>query len=193
MPSIKQVLPTVKNKFVGATSGLPRAFNERPYITKGQRFFISVLFHTPCLARYSVLHLLGVLSGEDKPPLCKGRWVCEARRRDCKKLTFIVKQSLSHLRRQLPLHKGAFGLCIPKVSLLFLTSTAFVGTKAKPRIKRGKFYLIRLLLKFKYSSSLSKKLSYLGNNFSKYIVVINSSCVLKSSIVEKCRGFLKLI
>lgn len=63
MPSIKQVLPTIKNKFVGATSGRPRAFNERPYITKGQRFFVSVLFHTPCPARYSVLHLLGVLSG----------------------------------------------------------------------------------------------------------------------------------
>ena len=30
-------------------------------------------FHTPCLARYSVLHLLGVLSGGNKPPLCKGR------------------------------------------------------------------------------------------------------------------------
>ena len=72
MPSIKQVLPTIKNKFVGATSGRPRAFNERPYITKGQRFFVSVLFHTPCLARYSVLHLLGVLSGEGGPPLCKG-------------------------------------------------------------------------------------------------------------------------
>ena len=59
----KAGLPTIKNKFVGATSGRPRAFNERPYITKGQRFFVSVLFHTPCPARYSVLHLLGVLSG----------------------------------------------------------------------------------------------------------------------------------
>ena len=63
VPSIKQVLPTIKNKFVGATTGRPRAFNERPYITKGQRFFVSALFHTPCPARYSVLHLLGVLSG----------------------------------------------------------------------------------------------------------------------------------
>ena len=90
----------------------------------------SVLFHTPCPARYSVLHLLGVLSGGNEPPLCKGRWLAQARRRDCKKLNFIVKQSLSHLRRQLPLHKGAFGLCVTKVCLIFLTSTAFVGTKA---------------------------------------------------------------
>ena len=56
-PAIKQVLPTIKNKFVGATSGRPRAFNELPCITKGQRFFVSVLFHTPCSARYNVLHL----------------------------------------------------------------------------------------------------------------------------------------
>ena len=72
MPSIKQVLPTIKNKFVGATSGRPRAFNERPYITKGQRFFVSVLFHTPCPARYSVLHLLDVLSGGNEPPFAQG-------------------------------------------------------------------------------------------------------------------------
>ena len=62
MSAIKQVLPTIK-KFVGATGGRSRAFNERPYITKGQRFFVSVLFHTPCSAKYSVLHLFGVLSG----------------------------------------------------------------------------------------------------------------------------------
>jgi len=61
VPSIKQVLPTIKNKFVGATSGRPRAFNERPYITKGQRFFVSVLFHTPCCMVW--LQFLGVLSG----------------------------------------------------------------------------------------------------------------------------------
>ena len=34
--SIKQVLPTIKNKFVGATSGRPRANAVRPY-GKGQR------------------------------------------------------------------------------------------------------------------------------------------------------------
>ena len=73
-----------------------------------------------------------------EPPLCKGRWLAQARRRDCKSKKFIVKQSLSRLRRQLPLHKGAFGLCAPKVCLLFLTSTAFVDTKAKPHTRWGK-------------------------------------------------------
>ena len=38
----------------------------------------------------------------------------------------------------LPLHKGAFGLCVQKVRLPFLTSTAFADTKAKPLARRGK-------------------------------------------------------
>ena len=57
-----------------------------------------------------------------------------SRKRDGRIVTkqkFIVKQSLIRLRRQLPLHKGAFGLCAPKVYLLFLASTAFVVTKTK--------------------------------------------------------------
>ena len=123
---------------VGANCVRPRAFTERPYITKGQRFFVSVLFHTPCPARYSVLHFLDALSGGNEPPLCKGRWLAQARRRDCRRKNSIVKQSLSRLRRQLPLHKGAFDLCLPKVCLLFLTSTAFVDSKAMPRAMRGK-------------------------------------------------------
>ena len=147
MSSIKQVLPTIKNKFVGATSG-------RPYITKGQRFFVSVLFHTPCPARYSVLHLLGVLSGGNEPPLCKGRWLAQARRRDCKSKKFIVKQSLSRLRRQLPLHKGAFGLCVPKVHLLFLASTAFVDTKTKPRAEAGQEFSLQAILQFLFADRL---------------------------------------
>ena len=108
--------------------------------------FVRTPFHTPCLARYSVLHLLGVLSGADEPPLCKGRWLAQARRRDCKSKKFIVKQSLSRLRRQLPLHKGAFSLCVPKVRLLFLTSTALVDTKAKPRARRGKKCYLSVLI-----------------------------------------------
>ena len=36
-----------------------------PTLQKGQRFFVSVLFHTPCPARYSVLHLSGVLLGDN--------------------------------------------------------------------------------------------------------------------------------
>ena len=39
----------------------------------------------------------------------------------------------------LPLHKGAFGLCIPKVRLLFLTSTAFVGTNEKYGIPLSRY------------------------------------------------------
>ena len=84
-----------------------------------------------------MLHLLGVLSGGDEPPLCKGRWLAERDGGIVIKQDFIVKQSLSRLRRQLPLHKGAFGLRASKVHLLFLTSTAFVDTKAKPRERRG--------------------------------------------------------
>jgi len=38
------------------------------------------------------------------------------------------------------LPKGAFGLRAPRVRLLFLTSTAFVDTKAKPRARRGEDY-----------------------------------------------------
>ena len=45
------------------------------------------------------------------------------------------------------LPEGAFGLCVSKVHLLFLTSTAFVGTKAKPRARRGKNYKVKRTLK----------------------------------------------
>ena len=38
------------------------------------------------------------------------------------------------------LPEGAFVLCALKVRLLFLTSTAFVSTKAKPRARRGYNY-----------------------------------------------------
>ena len=37
--------------------------------------FVRTPFHMPWFARYSVLHLLGVLSGGNEPPLCKGRWL----------------------------------------------------------------------------------------------------------------------
>ena len=63
---------------------------------KEYEHFVRTPFHTPCSARYRVLHLLGVLSGGNEPPLCKGRWLAQARRRDCKKQNFIEKQSLSH-------------------------------------------------------------------------------------------------
>ena len=52
MHSIHQVLPAEKQK--------------------GVRTIVRTPFYTSCLARYGVLHLLGVLSGGDEPPLCKG-------------------------------------------------------------------------------------------------------------------------
>ena len=54
--------------------------------------------------------------------------------------------SVSHsLDSSLP--EGAFGLCESKVHLFFLTSTAFVDTKAKPRAWRGKNYKVKRALK----------------------------------------------
>ena len=50
-------------------------------------------------------------------------WICT---------NFIVTHSPSVFcyAKSSSLPEGAFGLCVPKVSLLFLTSTDFVGTKA---------------------------------------------------------------
>ena len=116
VPSIKQVLPAEK--------------------TIGVRAFVRTPFHTPCLARYSVLHLLGVLSGGNEPPLCKGRWLA-------KQDGGFVKAKISSKTipqppsASAPFTKGAFGLCALKVCLFFLTSTAFVDTKAKPRASRS--------------------------------------------------------
>ena len=74
-------------------------------------------------------HLPG---GRKKPPLCKGRWHAKRDGRIVKE-TITKEQSLSRLRRQLPLHKGAFFMLIYAVSI-FLTSTAFVDTKATPHV-----------------------------------------------------------
>ena len=86
VPSIKQIWPTEKINLVGAIHGSPdqnytkqkRAIRESPLrIKRTENLTFSVLFHTPCPARYSVLHLLGVLSGGNEPPLCKGRWLAK--------------------------------------------------------------------------------------------------------------------
>ena len=115
-------------------------FTTHKYSERSTDVFVCTPFHTPCPARYSVLYLTGVLSCRAvmSLPCVKGGG---SRKRDggiVTKQKLIVKQSLSRLRRQLPLHKGAFGLCVPKVRLLFLTSTAFVDSKAMPRTMRGK-------------------------------------------------------
>ena len=74
-------------------AGFSRRKKQKEY---GQ--FVRTPFHTPCYARYSVLHLLDELSGGNEPPLCKGS------------LWFVRPESPS----------------------IFLTSTAFVDTKASP-------------------------------------------------------------
>ena len=70
--SIKQVLPTIKNKFVGAIHESPAknvkkingAISESPLQQKDREHENSLsFFHTPCPARYSVLHFF-VLSGK---------------------------------------------------------------------------------------------------------------------------------
>ena len=70
--------------------------------TKGVRTIVRTPFHTSCSARYSVLHLIGVLSGGKEPP-------------------FYTRE---------PFFMFIYGLSF------FLTSTAFVGTKAKVCIGR---------------------------------------------------------
>ena len=60
-----------------------REINPRPTI-KGVRAICSYSFSHALLTRYSVLHLSDELSGGNEPPLCKGRWLAQARRRDCK-------------------------------------------------------------------------------------------------------------
>ena len=51
---------------------------------------------------------------------------------------FYKKQSLSRLRRQLPLHKGAFFMFTYALSI-FLTSTAFVSTNTKYGIPLSRY------------------------------------------------------
>ena len=115
------------------------------------RDFSSLSFFTHLALQGIVCYtFVGALSGGNEPPLCKGRWLARARRRDCKKLGLCKKQSLSPLSLATfdssPLHKGAFRLCAPKVRLLFLTSTAFVDTKAKLTFKIHIYSFEQLLL-----------------------------------------------
>ena len=76
-----------------------------------------------------------------KPPLCKGRCRVKTRRRDCKKTKFIAIQSLSQLRCQLPLHKGAFHTSIPALSFRLLSSSAIA-----PSLPRG-YHVVFILQK----------------------------------------------
>ena len=155
--------------------------------------FVRTPFHTSYRARYSVLHLLGVLSGGGEPPLCKGRWLAERDGGIVIKQDFIVKQSLSRLRRQLPLHKGAFGLRASKVHLLFLTSTAFVSTKAKPRVRRKLDYNFINFLKSSVSLIGSKQRLLFKQRMKSSTSVISESVTGCSSSISENSGAVNFI
>ena len=136
MLSIKQVLPADrKSSSQGRSVNSPTA--------KGQRTLkFSVLFLHALRARYSVLHLLGVLSGGNIAFLREEggtRSVTEEARATLTLYKLYGNAfSLSRLRRQLP-PRGSLFMFIYNLSI-FLTSTAFVPTKAKPRARRGEDY-----------------------------------------------------
>ena len=88
---------------------------------------------------------------EKEPPLCKGRWLAKQDGGIVKSKIPPQKQSLSRLRRQLPLHKGAFFTFTYDLSI-FLTSTAFVDTNAK--IRHTSFEIYRILSKLSFRELL---------------------------------------
>ena len=67
---------------------------------------------------------------EKVPPLCKGRWHAKRDGGIVKIKKFSIKQSLSRLRRQLPLHKGAFFTFIYTSSIFLTTTDLIKDTKA---------------------------------------------------------------
>ena len=99
-------------------------------------YYITIL----AVCKYIWWNKSNYLTGEKKPPLCKERWHAK---RDGKivKETITKEQSLSRLRRQLPLHKGAFlftyGLSI------FPTSTIHLCPQ-KHKIRYTSFEIYRI-------------------------------------------------
>ena len=106
-----------------------------------------------------MLHLLGVLSGGNEPPLCKGRWLAQARRRDWPNL-FVRLQTNELVEfvgvacdatipqppsASAPFTQGSLWFVRPECPSIFLTSTAFVSTKAKPRARRGESRIITVI------------------------------------------------
>ena len=79
VPSIKQVLPAenIVGRWLAAAENKRymqrkrREINPRP-TTKGVRTICTYSFSHALPARYSVLHLLGVLSGGNEPPFAQG-------------------------------------------------------------------------------------------------------------------------
>ena len=91
-----------------------------------------------------MLHLIGVMSGGNKPPLCKGRWLAK-QDGGIVKATFVRKtipqspsasiclQIFSHL------HKGAFGFVLTESSSVFPDKHCICGHKCDssdmPRVR----------------------------------------------------------
>ena len=126
MPSIKQVLPAEK--------------------TIGVRAFVRTPFHTPCPARYSVLHLLGVLSGGNEPPLCKGRWLAK-QDGGIVKIKIIPKTIPQSPSVTAPFTQGSlFYVHLCRVN--FLDKHCFCGHKSEALREAGRFlfYITFILL-----------------------------------------------
>ena len=77
---------------------------------------------------HALCPLFVYLSGGEKTLSCVKGGGTACRDGGIVKTKFYEKQSLSRLRRQLPLHKGAFLMFTYDVSI-FLTSTASVSTE----------------------------------------------------------------
>ena len=111
-----------------------------PYGKRTENVKILCPFLHALRARYSVLHLLGVLSGGNIAFLREEggtRSVTEEARATLTLYKLYGNAfSLSRLRRQLS-PGGSLFMFIYNLSI-FLTSTAFADTKAKPRARRGK-------------------------------------------------------
>ncbi len=120
--------------------------------------FVRTPFHTPCSARYIVLHLLGVLSGGSKPPLCKGS-------------LFMFTYVLS----------------------IFLTSTAFVDTKAKPRAYGKSDYNVINALKSSVSLIVSKQRLLFKQRMKSSTSVISESVTGCSSSISENSGEVNFI
>jgi len=95
--------------------------------SKRTEIFSLCPFSHALLAMYSVLHLLGILSG--------GNIASSYGRGGGRRLTErVIFSPLTRYRGSSPIGR-AFDLCVPNARLLF---TAFLDAKAKPRTRRGK-------------------------------------------------------
>ena len=105
----------------------------------------SVLFHSPCLVRYSVLHLIVLLSGGNEPPLCKGRWLAYARRWDCKSKILLktIPQSTSLTA---PFTQGSLWFVCPESPSSFPDKHCFCRHKSNI-LFRFFFYLCNFFIK----------------------------------------------